>query len=88
MQALPPPTKTPKKARNKQLELLNALRRPVGFAKILLGMKLYPWQEKVLRDLEQPQSRVALRAANGSGKTSTVITAALLWHAFCYQRLS
>ena len=86
MQALPPPTKTPKKARNKQLELLNALRRPVGFAKILLGMKLYPWQEKVLRDLEQPQSRVALRAANGSGKTSTVITAALLWHAFCYQR--
>ena len=80
--------KTPKKARNKQLELLNALRRPVGFAKILLGMKLYPWQEKVLRDLEQPQSRVALRAANGSGKTSTVITAALLWHAFCYQRLS
>ena len=69
MQALPPPTKTPKKARNKQLELLNALRRPVGFAKILLGMKLYPWQEKVLRDLEQPQSRVALRAANGSGKT-------------------
>ena len=65
--------KQAKKIRNKQLEFLNSLRRPTGFAKHLLGLTLYDWQTKVLRDIEPVNARVALRAANGSGKTNTQI---------------
>ena len=86
MQAQAPRTTKAKKERNKQLEFLNSLRRPTGFAKHLLGLTLYDWQTKVLRDIEPVNARVALRAANGSGKTSTVIATSLLWHAFCYQK--
>ena len=69
MQAQAPRTTKVKKERNKQLEFLNSLRRPTGFAKHLLGLNLYDWQTKVLRDIEPVNARVALRAANGSGKT-------------------
>ena len=44
---------------------------PPGFAKGVLGLKLYPWQDQILWDLDTPGA-VALRAANGSGKTSVV----------------
>lgn len=56
---------------------------PPGFAKAVLGLRLYPWQEKILWDLDAPGA-VALRAANGSGKTSVVGAAAALWHAAIY----
>ncbi len=56
---------------------------PPGFAKAVLGLKLYPWEEKILWDLDAPGA-VALRAANGSGKTSVVGAAAALWHAAAY----
>ena len=52
-------------------EILSDLSRPVPFARDVLGINLYDWQKKVLADLEQRDCRVALRAANGSGKTST-----------------
>lgn len=51
-----------------------------GFAELVLGMTLYPWQVDVLRALTPMESRVALRAANGSGKTSVVACAAVMWH--------
>ncbi len=54
---------------------------PVGFARGLLDMDLYPWAEKVLWDLDNAPVAIALRAANGSGKTSRIGTAAALWHA-------
>ena len=53
---------------------------PPGFAKAVLGLNLYGWQEKILWDLDTPGA-VALRAANGSGKTSVVGASAALWNA-------
>lgn len=51
-----------------------------------IGMTLYPRQAEVLRALEKPGARVALKACNESGKTSRIITAAILWHLTMYPR--
>jgi hypothetical protein len=53
---------------------------PVGFAKGILGLRLYDWQESVLMDLNLPGS-IALRAANNSGKTSVIGASIALWNA-------
>ena len=76
----------PKPPKRSQEEILEDLAKPAAFAANVLGINLYDWQRKVLRDLEPKDCRVALRAANGSGKTSTVISAILIWHALVYQR--
>jgi len=76
----------PKPPKRSQEEILEDLAKPAAFASNVLGINLYDWQRKVLRDLEPKDCRVALRAANGSGKTSTVISAILIWHALVYQR--
>jgi hypothetical protein len=76
----------PKPPKRSQDEILEDLSKPSAFAANVLGINLYDWQRKVLRDLEQRDCRVALRAANGSGKTSTVISAILIWHALVYPR--
>ncbi len=64
-------------------ELAEYLTTPVGFTLAVLGVKLYPWQEKVLWDLNLPGA-VALRAANGSGKTSVCGASAALWNASAF----
>jgi hypothetical protein len=56
---------------------------PPGFAKAVLGLNLYGWQEKILWDLDTPGA-VCVRAANGSGKTSVVGASAALWHASAF----
>jgi hypothetical protein len=56
------------------------LSTPVGFAEDVLGLELYPWQKNVLYDLATRGSRVTLKAANGSGKTSKIAAPLLLWH--------
>jgi hypothetical protein len=76
----------PKPPKRSQEEILEDLAKPAAFAANVLGINLYDWQRKVLRDLEPKDCRVALRAANGSGKTSTVISAILIWHALVYPR--
>jgi phage terminase large subunit len=76
----------PKPPKRSQEEILLDLSKPAAFASNVLGINLYDWQRKVLRDLEAKDCRVALRAANGSGKTSTVISAILIWHALVYPR--
>jgi hypothetical protein len=76
----------PKPPKRTQEEILEDLSKPSAFASNVLGINLYDWQRKVLRDLEARDCRVALRAANGSGKTSTVISAILIWHALVYPR--
>ena len=76
----------PKPPKRSQEEILEDLAKPAAFASNVLGINLYDWQRKVLRDLEAKDCRVALRAANGSGKTSTVISAILIWHALVYPR--
>lgn len=80
------PKKLPKAAQKSPDEVIEDLLRPAPFAGKVLGINLYDWQRKVLLDLEPRDSRVALRAANGSGKTSTVIASILLWHALVFQR--
>jgi len=76
----------PKPPKRSQEEILLDLSKPAAFAANVLGINLYDWQRKVLRDLEAKDCRVALRAANGSGKTSTVISAILIWHALVFPR--
>jgi hypothetical protein len=53
---------------------------PHGFAEQILGLKLYKWQADVLADLMPVRSKVVLRAANESGKTSTLVAPAVAWH--------
>jgi len=51
-----------------------------NFPKTFIQLKAYDWQRKVLQDLNEKESRVALKAANGSGKTSVVAASSILWH--------
>jgi hypothetical protein len=60
----------PKPPKRSQQEILEDISRPANFAANALEINLYDWQRKVLRDLEPRDCRVALRAANGSGKTA------------------
>lgn len=78
--------KPPKSKQKSPEEIIQEISTPDGFAKHILGLSLYPWQKAVLKDLASQDARVALRAANGSGKTSTVIASILLWHCFCYRK--
>ena len=50
------------------------------FPEMILGLKLEGWQRDVLKALEPRGSRVALKACNGSGKTSVVVASAVMWH--------
>lgn len=56
-----------------------------GFVRGILQMNLYPWGEAVLNDLEQRGACVALKACNGSGKTSVIGAGAALWHAAIFR---
>ena len=51
-----------------------------NFPETFIQVTAYDWQRKVLQDLNEKESRVALKAANGSGKTSVVAASAILWH--------
>lgn len=74
------PSKSQKLATSVQVTA-EALSTPWGFAKVFLRKSLHPVHEAVLRDLEQPGSRVFLRCGNEVGKTSSVAVSAILWHA-------
>jgi hypothetical protein len=63
---------------------MHAVGTPHWFAKEVLGIELYEWQDKVLWDLAVGDKPVALAAANGSGKTQGIALVALLWHASCF----
>lgn len=70
-------SKMPAWKRKKLIEEASDLRH---FPRLMLGLEVYPWQENVLDALCHKHSRVALKAANGSGKTSIVAAAAVVWH--------
>lgn len=53
---------------------------PQYFSELYLGRRQYDWCHRALEALAVRGSRVALKAANGSGKTSEVAAAAILWH--------
>jgi hypothetical protein len=57
---------------------------PWGVASAL-GIKLYDWQIAVMKDVLPMYSRVALAAANGSGKTACVVAPLVIWHALVFK---
>jgi hypothetical protein len=61
---------------------------PIRFAEVILGGKLYPWQDQVLRWFEDPTKRMlgALVTPNGAGKSSGVVAALALWWASVHRR--
>ena len=63
------------------MEKLEEMSLLENFPKMFLGLTdVYDWQLDVLRSLDPKESRVALKAANGSGKTSVCVASAILWH--------
>ena len=56
-----------------------------GFAELVLGLELYPWQAKALLPLEKAtgenkvRQNIAVCAPNGSGKDSHIIPTAVFW---------
>ena len=60
------------------------LATPLGFSK-LLDIDLHPWQSKVFLDVGLG-NRVALKAANGSGKTSCLAAPLVLWWCTVYPK--
>jgi len=54
------------------------------FAEISLQLPIYPWQRRVMKDLSQRGCRVAVKAANGSGKTRFLAGPAAIWHMCAY----
>ncbi len=73
-------TVAPKKKKMTKGEVVKQAMRLENFPELFLGMKPYEWQVRVLSDLNFKESRIAMKAANGSGKTSVVAAAAVLWH--------
>jgi hypothetical protein len=51
------------------------------FAREILGIPLYSWQAQALADIDAENSQVACKVANGSGKTTNIISPAVVWHA-------
>lgn len=61
---------------------------PIGFAELILGVKLYAWQDEVLSWFENTKQRVkgALRTPNGAGKSSTIVAPLALWTAAAHEQ--
>jgi len=57
-----------------------------NFSKQIFGLELYDWQKKAMKSVtgKGGKSRVAVRAANGSGKTTHLAAPAALWHSLIY----
>ena len=69
--------------REQQEELIR--NSPSAFAFFCLGMELYSWQIEALEALGR-KKKVALMAANGSGKTACVVAVAILWFLHCFPK--
>lgn len=70
------------RAKAKQPELTAEAKRLLleHFPELFLGESTYPWQFNALKSLGHRNSRVAVKAANGSGKTVKLVASAILWH--------
>lgn len=74
------PAKPKKKKLTKEEQLLARTRDASEFPELWLGMKPYKWAKEVLKEFNFRNTRVALCAANGSGKTSGVAAPLIIWH--------
>src|SRR5262245_15629482 len=52
-----------------------------GFIRGVLQLQSYPWAEMIFGDLDRRGAAVAVKAANGAGKTERVAAPIALWHA-------
>ncbi len=65
---------------------------PIGFVEGILGLSLYPWQDRALTPLELatgPRARrtkISLVTPNGAGKSERVVAGAALWWAAAHAR--
>tara|TARA_S200002703_G_C3798034_1_gene246528 strand:- start:1204 stop:2646 length:1443 start_codon:yes stop_codon:yes gene_type:complete len=81
--------KKAKKKDNRSCRITQKQKQEVGedsadlhnFSEQFLGLKLYPWQRAAMGDISRKNSRVAVRAANGSGKTRQISAPAAFWNA-------
>jgi len=64
-----------------QDERINQLHTPYGFALGVLGMDLAEWQIEALAKMNARGSSLAVKAGNGTGKTSRLAVPLALWHA-------
>ena len=63
---------------------LEFLANPVGFTAGILNLEIYPWQESAMAALSPRGACVAVKAANGSGKTTRLGAPLALWHAVAF----
>lgn len=68
---------------NSHAPTADSLSTPVGFARGVLGLPLYQWQEDILWDADTPGA-IAVKAGNGTGKTTNVAAPLALWHAAAF----
>ena len=52
-----------------------------GFATGILGLELYDWQREVMQSVDPAGSNVAVKAANGSGKSTRLGAPLAIWNA-------
>ena len=70
-------------AKTKEDESL-VLAHPGYWAEIVLGMRLSPKQMEVLNYFRKDNTKAAVMAANGAGKTARILPALVHWHQFVY----
>lgn len=74
------------------LNAKDVLASPVLFGRVVLGFNFYKWQEEILNEAEwilaNPEVRpnsISIVANNGSGKTSVLVAALVLWALTAYK---
>src|SRR5579862_7066981 len=65
---------------------LEALATCAGFARGVLNLRPYDWVDRIFADLDRREAAVAVKAANGSGKTTQIAAPAALWNASVFPR--
>jgi hypothetical protein len=65
---------------------IESLATCAGFVRGALQIQSYDWAESIFHDLDQRGAAVAVKAANGSGKTQFIAAPACLWHASVFPR--
>ncbi len=68
-----------------QNDIESLLHLPYGFAMGVLDVNLYPWCIEAMAAVNERGSSLALKAANGTGKTSRLVALLALWHAVAFK---
>lgn len=63
---------------------VDLLATPYGFAAGILNLSLYPWQEDTMAALSPRGACVAVKAANGSGKSTRLGAPMAIWNAVAF----